>query len=31
MDLIFILLTVVFFAGSWGLLLLCQYLMGGES
>ncbi len=31
MDLLYIALTVVFFASAWGLLRLCQNLMGGES
>jgi hypothetical protein len=31
MDLLYSILTVVFFASAWGLLELCNRLMGGES
>ena len=31
MDLIYLGITIVFFALSWALLVLCERLMGGES
>ena len=31
MDLLYVALTFVFFLSSWGLLVLCDRLMGGES
>jgi hypothetical protein len=31
MDLLFVLLTLVFFGASWGLLRLCEQLLRGES
>jgi hypothetical protein len=31
MDLIYIGVVVIFFALTWGLLKLCEGLMGGES
>ena len=31
MDLLYVALTIVFFLSSWGLLVLCDRLMGGES
>jgi hypothetical protein len=31
MDLIYIGVVVIFFALTWGLLKLCEVLMGGES
>ncbi len=30
MDLLFVLLTLAFFASCWGLLRLCERLMRGE-
>jgi hypothetical protein len=31
MDLVYVGITLVFFALSWGLLKLCERLMGGEA
>ena len=31
MDLVYMGITLVFFALSWGLLKLCERLMGGEA
>jgi hypothetical protein len=31
MDIIYLAITLVFFALSWGLLKLCERLMGGEA
>ncbi len=31
MDFVYIALTLLFFASAWGLLKLCESLMGGES
>ncbi len=31
MDLLYLAFTVVFFASAWGLLKLCESLMGGGS
>ena len=31
MDLFYLVLTFAFFASTWGLLRVCERLMGGES
>jgi hypothetical protein len=31
MDIIYVALTLVFFASSWGLIWFCERLMGGQS
>ena len=31
MDLVYMALAIAFFVSSWGLLTLCDRLMGGES
>ncbi len=31
MDLVYLALTVIFFASAWGLMGLCARLMGGEA
>ncbi|HLF27691.1 MAG TPA: potassium ABC transporter ATPase [Anaerolineae bacterium] len=31
MDIVYVGITLVFFALSWGLLKLCERLMGGEA
>jgi len=31
MDLVFLIVTLLFFALSWGLVKLCERLMGGKA
>ena len=31
MDFIFLIVTLLFFAASWGFVKLCERLMGGEA
>jgi hypothetical protein len=31
MDFLYLLIVVIFFALSWGLVRLCENMMGGES
>jgi hypothetical protein len=31
MDIVFLIITLLFFAASWGFVKLCERLMGGEA
>ncbi len=31
MDIVFLIITLLFFAASWGFVKLCERLMGGQA
>jgi hypothetical protein len=31
MDILFLIITLLFFAASWGFIRLCERLMGGQA